>query len=244
MKLAIMQPYFFPYIGYFQLIKAADKMILYDLVTYRKGSWMNRNRLIDKSKNSTEYFRVPVRKFSIGTLASDILIDETSDWRAYYERFIYFNYRKAPQFSTVFPLVLELLNIEAQSLHEFNSKSIMKLARYMNLHTEIVFDNSDYLALEEDLVHNGQDANTKTKRIIKICQNEGADHYINPIGGISLYDKETFANHKLKLSFLTTGSIVYKQFTDTFEANLSIIDLLMHNNIDRVNTHLNNYSLV
>lgn len=246
MKLAIMQPYFFPYIGYFQLIQAADKMILYDLVTYRKASWINRNRLIDRSKKAITSFGVPVQKFRFGTLVRDIRINQTTDWPAYIGRLIYYNYKKAPQFDTVYPLVKELLTFETDSIHEFNSNAIKQLASFINIDTEITHENTHYIKLEEELalmeLHDL--SNVKSRRIIEICRREGSPHYLNPSGGQALYQRSTFLDAQMGLSFVKSGEISYKQFIEPFTPNLSILDVLMHNSKEQVQQYINNYSLV
>lgn len=241
-----MQPYFFPYIGYFQLIHAVDKFIIYDLVSYRKASWINRNRLIERSSNEATYIKAPVSKFLKETLIESIEIQEVNDWRKYLARFIYFNYKKATFFEEVYAEVELMLAYETNSLHEFNSNTIKHLASYLGISTEISFENQNYSQMEEDLAekHFESPENIKSARILELCARQEATQYVNAIGGMELYDAQDFKGHGVDLYFVKTGDITYPQFTDKFVPHLSILDVLLHNGREKTQDHITNYTLL
>jgi hypothetical protein len=245
-KLGIMQPYFFPYIGYFQLIHAVDKFVIYDLVSYRKASWINRNRLIERSSNKTTYIQVPVSKSPNGTLIEKIEIPEDSAWRKYLLRFIYFNYKKTPFFEEVYTEVELMLAYGSSSLHEFNSMTIKHLANWLDIKTEISSENQAYYQMEKDLSakHCDSPESIMSERIFQMCTMQSTTHYINPIGGMDLYDTQHFQRNNIDLSFVKTGDITYPQFTEEFVPHLSILDMLFHNGREETKRHIINYTLL
>jgi hypothetical protein len=251
MKLAIMQPYFFPYLGYFQLIAAVDRFILYENVNYMTKKWMNRNRILLIGKGDI-YINAPIAKKSVNKKIYEIKIDNSDkNWRHRILRTIRYNYQKSVYFSEVYDLLTGLLLQETDSLHHFNCRSIAGIAGYIGVDTEILSENSRYLSLEEDLCRKYSTENTdfnscdkKTERIIGICKNENAGTYINAINGMSLYDKDYFKSQSINLLFLKTFNISYRQFSQTFIPDLSIIDVLMHNGRAGTKQMLSQYELI
>lgn len=234
MKLAIMQPYIFPYIGYFQLIHAVDKFVFYDDVNYIKQGWVNRNRIL---MNGTDFtFSVPLLKQSSFVKIGDTLINHAQYpiWRKKFLKTLIQAYKKAPFFESVYLMVESVLDQESESIATMAKNSILRTCRYLDLHCE--WENSSSIYNNDHL--KGQD------RVLDICKVENARIYINPTGGRSIYSNEDFEVNNLELYFLQTGSVEYSQFKDPFVPSLSIIDVLMFNPPFKIREEfLNNYKL-
>ena len=247
MRLGVMQAYFFPYIGYFQVIDAVDKFLIYEHVSFRKQSWINRNRLMNRSSGEAFFINVPIRKASSNKKISEIEIDYSFDWQRYLKNSIMMNYGKAPYFDEVFPVVEHCLSMECTWLHEFNALSTMEIAALLDIETEIVYDNAHHQVVEDELRGITEDTEYKAKeeRVISICKKEGAGTYINPSGGMELYDKEKFKRRGIELCFTKPGNVAsYNQFNHGFIPSLSLIDHLMHCGVEETKQHLKNYSLL
>lgn len=256
MKLAIMQPYFMPYIGYFQAIHAVDKYILYDNLTFIKDAWINRNRLLLCNDNITT-FSVPLIAKSSYTKILDTRIDNSQKWAQKLLKTIFLNYKKASYFDEVFPLLEEILNNQCVFLSELNVLAIKTIAEFLSIDTVIEHNVSKYISIEDNLLLvDKQDYSPfqyleKTKpikkvaRVIEMCKAEGATSFINAIGGQSLYNQNEFAMYGIDLKFVQTDeSLKYKQFSQEFTPNLSIIDVLMHNGKEGTQELLNKYTLI
>lgn len=216
-KLAIMQPYFLPYIGYFQLLAAVDKFVVLDDVNYINRGWINRNRLLLNGVAHT--FTVPLRGASQNRLICEIELDDTQGWRGKLLRTIRQAYGKAPYYAPVSALMENLINYPATRLDAFLLNSIREIVRYLSLGVEIVNTSRIY-----------KNAHLKgQERILDICRQERADTYINPIGGMGLYDRTRFAERGLSLYFLRSRPISYSQGKGEHIPWLSIMDLLMFN---------------
>lgn len=235
MKLAIMQPYFFPYIGYFQLVAAVNKFVIYDDVNFIKGGWINRNNVLINKKSNL--FTVPLIKASSNTLINDTKINLKfyNIWKVKFLRSLEQSYKKAPYFTEVYNLIKNVLEINENDLiSELAVNSIKNVIDYLQLDTEICETSENY--------------NNKTKsrqeRVLDICGIEKASQYINPIGGIELYSKKTFKENGIVLNFIKSKPIIYTQFDNDFSPWLSIIDVLMFNSVIEVNKMVNQYELV
>lgn len=245
MKIAIMQPYFFPYIGYFQLIQSVEKFILYDQVTYRKASWMNRNRIINYSNKEVAYMGYPIRKYNFGSKINEVRIDETSGWRKYLLKFLMHNYKRSKNFDSVYPLVQSIINYPSDQVSQFNNNLVKSICSFLNIRTQIEDDNELYQRVELQLTNNEHSPiEQKLARIITICQLSKANHYVNPIGGVELYDKEDFFRYGIQLLFLQSQVIKYNQFGQDFKPHLSILDVLFHCGKEEVKKQLTSYELV
>lgn len=255
MKLAIMQPYFMPYIGYFQAISAVDKYILYSNLNFIKEAWMNRNRLLLKDGRIYQ-FTVPLLHKSSNQMIGEVKIDNTKPWAKNLLLTIASNYNKSPYFSETYPLLEELLNRRYDFLYELNAACVTGIADFLGLRTVIEYDNSRFLDMEEDLstidTHGYErfpymektSPIKKTARVIEMCRREGAQTFINAIGGQALYDKVEFSKYGIDLKFVKTGEIAYPQHHDFQEPNLSIIDVLMFNGKEGTRELLEKYTLV
>jgi hypothetical protein len=234
MKIAIMQPYFFPYIGYFQLINAVDEFVVYDNIEYTKKGWINRNRILVNGSDS--FITLPIKKDSDYLDIKERSIAES--WK--HERIKLLNringaYRKAPFFKIIYNIIGECILFEENNLHSFILESLNKVNSYLDIKTPIVISSS--LKINHEL--------KSEKKIIDICKERKSDTYINPIGGINLYRKENFDEEGIDLFFLKSEKFIYKQFENIFVPNLSIIDVMMFNEKEKIKNYLNNsYSLI
>lgn len=236
MKLAIMQPYLFPYIGYFQLINAVDKFIFYDDVNYIKKGWINRNRILVNHKDYL--FTLPLKSPSQNKLINqtEIYQSEYISWRKKYFNTIELSYKKAPYFEQVFDLIQNCIKEnELYNISDIAINSIINVCSFLGLKSKFEI-SSKLFADNKDL--------KKAKRLIDICKKNYAKIYINPLGGKRLYSKEDFKKEGIDLFFIKTKDIVYKQFENEFVANLSIIDVMMFNSKEEVTKMLNEYQLI
>ena len=230
MKLAIMQPYLFPYIGYFQLIQAADKFVVYDNIQFTKKGWINRNRILVNGKD--EYITLPLKKGSDflnvneRTVADIFKTDRIKLLRKINEA-----YKKAPEFKPVFSLLESVINRNEENLFYFIFQSIQAVCKYLDIKTEFVISS----AVPLDYQLKAQD------KVIAICKTLNASQYINPIGGLDLYSKETFKQNNIELNFIKPNVVEYKQFSDEFVPALSIIDVLMFNPKEKVQQFIQSY---
>jgi hypothetical protein len=231
-KLAIMQPYFLPYIGYFQLLAAVDRFVVLDDVNLIRRGWVNRNRLLLDGAAHT--FTVPLRGASQNRLICEMELDDGQDWREKLLRTFRHAYGKAPCYEQVQPLLERVVGYPSKRLDEYLLHSIREIASYLSLSTEIVGSSSIY-------------GNAELKgqgRILDICRQEGADVYINPIGGVDLYDPDSFRARGMELRFLRSGPLAYAQGKGEHVPWLSIIDVLMFNEPDVARRYLGGIDLV
>ena len=233
MKLAIMQPYLFPYIGYFQMIKAVDKFVFYDDVNFIKQGWINRNRILLHSRDFM--FTVPLEKANSFCLIKDTLINKRlyESWKFKFTQTISQNYKKAPYFDDTFRVITNVLNQNTTSISELSIESIKQVSEYLELNT---------LFIKSSEVYNNRGLE-RQERLIAICKSENASHYVNAIGGQELYTKESFEKENIKLNFIKPLPIEYKQFNNEFLPWLSIIDVLMFNSVEEIHNMLNNFEL-
>lgn len=230
--IAIMQPYFLPYIGYFQLMAAVDRFVVFDDVNYINRGWINRNRLLLNGEAHT--FTVPLHGASQNKLICDIELADDDGWRDKLLRTIRQAYAKAPCRAQVFPLMECIICHPAHRLDEFLLHSLREIAGYLDLATEIVGSSRSYGNAQ---LH-GQE------RILDICKQEGAARYINAIGGEALYDREYFREQCIELKFLRSRPLSYAQGKGEFVPWLSILDVLMFNPQPEVQRLLGEMDLV
>ncbi len=234
MIIAIMQPYFFPYIGYWQLIHAADRFVLLDDVQYMRHGWINRNRIL-KPDGGWQYISMPLKKHGVTESIKNMQADPNEQWKELIIRQLAHYKRKARYFYETNEIVRDALfgNIH-QGIANINFSIIKKLCTCLNLKTEIIISseqNFDYTNIGDA----GEWA-------LRIAEQMGATEYINPAAGAALFDRGKFALSNIKLSFLKSKEIVYSQ-PGVFEPFLSIIDVLMFNGIEGANKLLKAYSI-
>jgi len=232
MRLAIMQPYFFPYIGYFQLIGSVDKFVLLDDVNFINQGWINRNRIL--INNSDFVFTVPINKVSQNILIKETFIIKDNKWKSKFLRTLELAYKKAPSFDEAFPVISGIIHFNELNLSSYIYNSLTILSAYLGIETSIVPTSTAY-----------NNAHLKAQdKIIDICLQEKAEHYINPIGGMELYSKSEFKRRNIYLSFIKSIPISYNQFGKEFIPWLSIIDVMMFNSREAISDFLKQYSLV
>ena len=227
MILAVMQPYLFPYIGYYQLAYHSDFFIFYDDVNYIKNGYINRNTIL--TKNGRQLFTIPVNKassfskineleFSINVKKVLISISQA--------------YSKAPYFETVYPIIEKIFNSEDRNISIVTSSSIIEVFKYL----DIEFPHAYSSMIDYDRT---QDAENK---LYELCHIYSADQYVNTIGGQSLYEKDRFLKKGIKLEFINSRPCNYSQFNSNyFEENLSIIDILMNVSPEKIKKLLGLY---
>ncbi len=232
MKIGIMQPYFFPYIGYWQLISAVDIFVVYDNIEYTKKGWINRNNYLVHGCN--KLFTVPLEKASDFLNIDQREISKSFDRNKMVRQFTS-SYYKAPFYEKAITLVEQILNYEDRNLFSFLFNSIVDIMDVLNLNTKLIISSS--LSIDHNL--------KSTEKVIAICKELNATTYINSIGGIGLYSKNEFSKEGIQLSFLKSGNIKYTQFSnDCFVPSLSILDILMFNCPDIINEMLKEYILL
>jgi hypothetical protein len=233
MKLAIMQPYFLPYIGYFQLINSVDEFIIYDNIQYTKKGWINRNRILSNGKD--HLITLPIKKDSDYL---DVVKRELSkSWekdKSKMLNIIKSSYGKSPYFQETFELISKCLNNSEVNLFKFIYDSIVLMNDHLEIKTPIIISST----IDTDHTLKSQD------KVLSLCKEQNADIYINSIGGVELYNKETFKQNNIELNFIKSNPIQYTQFNNEFVPWLSIIDVMMFNSRDQIKEYLNNYTLI
>ncbi|MDI9857647.1 WbqC family protein [Flectobacillus roseus] len=232
MKLAIMQPYIFPYIGYFQLIKAVDKFVIYDDVNFINRGWINRNRILVNGKDSL--FTIPLKEASQNKLINEIEVNWDDAWKSKWLKTLEQSYKKAPFFQQVKPIIEQTLGQEKAIFSEIIVENLKLINAYLGIITEIIPSSAIYQNIELKAQN----------RILDICLQEKANHYINPIGGIELYQKEVFEEKGMRLNFIKSKPVQYPQLKNEFVPWLSILDVLMFNSVEQIQTFLDSYELV
>jgi hypothetical protein len=219
-KIAIMQPYLFPHIGYWQLLQEADRFVILDDVNYIKKGWINRNRIIVNGKE--HLFTAPIKCASQNKLIKDIGLSDRK-WKYKFVKTLEYAYKKAPFFNQSFGVIRDCLMNSEQNLSKYILNSIFVISKYLDIDVQIIESSSLY----------GNQYKSQDK-IIDICIKEGATSYINSIGGANLYSHEMFDFFEIELNFLK-----YKEGL----SHLSIIDVLMKNSPDDIKKMITQYEL-
>lgn len=216
MKLAIMQPYFFPYIGYFQLMAAVDVFVVYDNIKYTKKGWINRNRLLENGKAGT--FSLPIKNDSDHRhvcereLATDFKPDKLVHQ-------LEGAYRRAPYFADTFPLVERIVRYRESNLFRFLHHSLVRIHEHLGLDSELRVSSD--IPIDHTL--------KSEEKVLALCEALGAQTYVNAIGGVELYSKDRFRERGVELKFIQSKPFEYPQFGNVFVPWLSIVDVMMFN---------------
>jgi hypothetical protein len=229
MKLGIMQPYFMPYLGYWQLMAAVDTYVVYDDVNYIKGGWVARNNILLNGQK--HMFTITLNGASPNKLFNEITIKD--DFKKF-SRLIESAYRKAPYYYDVVTLLDKIYNYKDKSLGAFMLNSFQVILDYLGIKTKLILSSS----LNKDNNLRGKD------KVKSICRLLDADAYYNAIGGQELYEKDDFKHSGIELFFLKSNLSQYTQFSNEFVSGLSMIDILMFNSPNEINNMLNEYQLV
>lgn len=233
MKLGIMQPYFLPYLGYYSLIKHTDKWIIFDPVQFIRHGWIERNRIL-KPGEGWQYIAVPLEKHERSTLIKDVKI-KPGDWKEKIFRQIE-HYKKSPFYTATVEVLREALNTDTDSITELNANVLKHTCAYLGIAFDYeIFSGMD---LQIDTVN---DAGEWALHISKAMK---ADTYINPPGGIEIFDKQKFDAAGINLQFLKLDLTPYSQRRKVFEAGLSILDVMMFNSPADIQLMLDNYQLI
>lgn len=228
-----MQPYFFPYLGYFHLLHAVDLFVFYNDVNYIKSGWINRNKILLNKEEL--YFTVPLSKSSSFKNINKIELKkpEYDFWKKKFFKSIDQGYINAPFYSEVRQILTNVLNDPGDTISDLSKKSIISVLNYLEINKNTIdskaFNNSELKSVD---------------RIIDICKETGAKEYINLIGGKELYNYKEFEQYNIRLKFISSDDVTYKQTGGNFVSNLSIIDVLMHNSRLEVGKLIKEYSLV
>lgn len=229
-----MQPYFFPYLGYFDLINYTTDWIIFDTPQYIKGGWINRNRILHTNKQTWSYITIPVKKYTFSIPIREIVTDNNANWQRkilaqtiHYKKF-------APYYDEVKNLLSQCLKIQEQSISRLNAESIKLVCEYLDINFSFHFfsemKQSQYITAE----HAGDWA-------FKISQDLGAIEYVNPLGGETLFDYSQFAQANIKLTIRKLPTFEYQCEPYQFHPNLSIIDVLMWNAPQEVKAYLDSH---
>lgn len=229
MKVGIMQPYLFPYLGYFQLINAVDTFIIYDDVNYIKQGYINRNNVLVDGE--AKRFTVPVPGASSFLKINELQFSNDVEKVL---KTIQQAYSKKPYFNDIYPLVERVLLSPERSIPQMCLRAFTEIFSWLDLAPKI--------RLSSELNYPRPDG--AAEKVINLCLAVGGKQYINSIGGRHLYQQALFASHGLDLSFLKMQEIVYPQGNHPFQPNLSIIDVLMHCSADDIKAHLMRYELL
>jgi len=235
MVISIMQPYLFPYIGYFQMINCSDCFVIADDVQFKKKGWINRNRILLNGEPSI--ITLPLNRES-----TFLKINERSfinhggpKDKATFLNKIKNSYHRAPEFSEVYPIIEKIIYFENNNVAEFIHNSIQEVCTFLDISTKILIESEFNLSPELKY----QDS------VIYVCKELKADRYINPIGGMELYSRKKFMENDLVLKFIKTReTLSYRQFKYEFIPNLSIIDVMMFNSRKEIEALLTEYDLV
>jgi hypothetical protein len=233
MRLALMQPYLFPYIGYFQLIQACDAFVGHDDIQFIKGGWINRNRIL--VNGAAHLFTLSLKKqSSLASINERTFADVFDDEKKRLLRLLANAYARAPHFDTTYALIAQILANREPNVSRFLMGSLQQICGYLGIDRGW-FVSSDLSKDNSLRAH---------RRVIEIVRVMGANHYINPIGGTELYSKQAFEADGIRLNFLKTDPIEYRQFGGPFVPNLSIIDVLMFHSPQDARLLLDRFSLV
>ncbi len=234
MEIGVMQPYFLPYIGYWQLSSMVDKFVVYDNVQFIQHGWINRNRILLDGKPF--FITIPLKR-----APSSLNICERQISDQYFDkdaekllRTIKHAYGKSPFFKEAMPAIEKCFLCEEENLSKFIFNSIHVISEYLGTTSEIIFWHRNDI----DPSLKGQE------RVLEICRNFSATSYINPIGGLELYDSKYFESNGIELKFLKSKTYEYGQFGNEFVPNLSIIDVMMFNSKSDIKKMLNMYELI
>jgi len=235
MILGIMQPYFFPYIGYFSLIKSVDKWIVFDSVQYIKRGWIERNRILS-SNGSPFYIKVPLNKFHRHSLIKDVTIKNTENWSLKMLEQIKSYKKYAPFYHNVYSFLEESFEFKTNSIVEQNVYLLKKTCEYL----EIPFNYEVFSEMNLSI----DQPKAPGDWALNICKSLRAKEYINPIGGMQLFNKDMFEKSNIKIKFIKSRMVKYYQGPGEFHPWLSILDVMMFNDINKIHEILDNCEFI
>lgn len=238
MKIAIMQPYLFPYIGYFQLMKEVELFGIGDDVQYIKGGWINRNRIL--AQNKPKMFTFSLKKDSSKEIIKNRLFsDNFLSEKEKFLRVLALNYKRAPYFHDTMNLLNKIFDSDEKNISRFIENHLRLICDYLEISIQIIPSNVWQIESDNTL-------RVQERAVLKLknLKSLGANHFINPIGGKNIYTKDFFQENGFILNFLKTNDLTYDQWGNEFVSNLSIIDVLMFNSKTEIIDLLTQYELV
>ncbi len=234
-KIGIMQPYFFPYLGYLSLIKHTDVFILLDTVQFIRHGWIERNRIL-KEKEGWIYIKAPLKKEGRSTLIKDCLLDNAIPWREKILSQCQIYKKIAPNYKEVMDLMKGIFSKDFNCITSLNRHILTEICRYLGIDREMLVFSEMNLSIQQPTAAD--------EWALNICQVMGNNiTYINPMGGMAFMDKKKFAERGVELYFQQLNLESYKQGYRDFEPGLSILDVLMFNSKDSIHAMLDKYEL-
>jgi hypothetical protein len=236
MTVAIMQPYFFPYLGYFSLIKHSDLFVLLDDVQFIRHGWIDRNRIL-KPEIGWQYINCPLNKHSRETAIKNLKVRIEDKWKDKILAQLIHYKKKAPFYEDTICLLENIFLEEINDLSTFNQKSLQSICEYIGFSSNIKKIKDLDLCIEPP--------SKPDEWALNICKSMGnVKRYINPIGGKTFFDKNKYDINNIELYFQNFKTENYTQKGNVFEPGLSIIDVLMFNSLDDINRMLDHYELI
>jgi WbqC-like protein family len=235
MKLAIMQPYFMPYLGYFSLIKNTDQFIIFDTPQFIRHGWIERNRIL-KPNGEPLYIKVPLEKYSRDTPIRSVKINSIENWQGKILAQLVPYKKKAKNYSQVIILLNEVFNLKTNSIVVLNHFALKTICDYLEITTPIYIWSEMNIGIEK--VH------APDEWALNICKALNAKSYYNPEGGLSFFDKSKYDKEGVELKFMRMHAKPYSQFTNEFVPSLSILDVLLFNSKEEIHKMLQNYELI
>lgn len=232
MKIGIMQPYFFPYIGYWQLMNAVDQYVIFDDVNFINRGWIHRNRILANGR--VQNINLPMLGASQNKRINEVMVNNEKKLIEKNLRTLEMAYKKAPYYADVYPLIKQCFYCGKENIADYIEYSFRILCEYLKIKTSLIRSSE----INKDNNLKGQD------KVLNICRILHADEYYNAIGGRDLYSFEQFRENEIVLKFLKSGDVEYKQFQNEFYPNLSIIDIMMFNSPIKIQEMLLNYVLL
>lgn len=234
-KVGIMQPYFFPHLAYFSLIKQTDQFVLFDPVQFIRHGWIERNRVL-KQNGGWLYIKVPLVKHSRESIIKDIRINNEFQWQDKILAQLNAYKKKAPYYKQVIALLKELFSKDYDSITSLNKKSIELVCDYLGIDSDIQVFSEMNLVIKEPT--------SPDEWALNICKAmNDVNEYWNPIAGEEFFSREKYLNKGINLKFIQLNNLIYKQIGEQFEPGLSIIDVLMFNEKEKIINMLNQYHL-
>jgi len=233
--LGIMQPYFFPFTGYFSLVMATNEWIVFDPVQFIRHGWIERNRIL-KPEEGWQYVSVPLVKQSRETLITNTQIKVSEPWQEKIFRQLDHYRKRAPYYTTVVEFLHDCFKYETSSITKLNTYLLKAVCGYIGI-TCTAHIYSEMSIVHDEVIESGEWA-------LHISKALNAKGYINPAGGVKLFNKDKFRHAGIRLQFLTNNLKPYNQRRSNFEAGLSIIDTMMFCSPEEIRGLVGDYELV
>ena len=235
MKIAVMQPYFFPYLGYFQLVNAVDTFVFFDDVHFIKRGWIHRNNVLQQG--AAHLFSIPLSKASQNRRIYEIGLADFTKWRVDFLKMLEHSYKKAPYYPQVSEFISAFLHAkDYETISDLAIGSVAETMRYLGVERKFLKSS--------ELPYRKEEGTPAQDKILSICDMLGADTYINPKNGVDLYEKEGFTSRNMELFFIGMNPINYTQLRkDEYVPYLSMLDVLMFNDTETNRGYLDQYTL-